>query len=50
MQHKLLEHSEIVWDFIHNKNASIFISGSARSMPQDVRSAFKDIIKKEGVI
>jgi len=45
VQHKLLEDSAIVWDYIHNKNASIFISGSANRMPQDVRLAFKDIIK-----
>jgi len=47
VQHKLLENSSIIWDFIHNKSASIYISGSAKRMPQDVRAAFKIIIAKE---
>lgn len=44
--HKMLEKGEILADLILNKNASIYVSGSANKMPQDVHNAFIQLLTR----
>ncbi|XP_067007518.2 NADPH-dependent diflavin oxidoreductase 1 isoform X4 [Anabrus simplex] len=37
VQHVLKQQASLVWDLVHEKNASIFIAGRAEKMPDDVR-------------
>ncbi|GIY84929.1 NADPH-dependent diflavin oxidoreductase 1 [Caerostris extrusa] len=48
VQHRIKENSSLMWDLIQNKNAAIYIAGNAKQMPQGVKEAFLEIIKKEG--
>ena len=43
--HKIKHHHEMLWRMIE-QGAVIFIAGSAKRMPQDVRSAFIHVIQK----
>eukprot|EP00005_Dracoamoeba_jomungandri_P004434 CAMPEP_0174251296 /NCGR_PEP_ID=MMETSP0439-20130205/1154_1 /TAXON_ID=0 /ORGANISM="Stereomyxa ramosa, Strain Chinc5" /LENGTH=593 /DNA_ID=CAMNT_0015331569 /DNA_START=273 /DNA_END=2051 /DNA_ORIENTATION=- len=48
VQHKLLEHKELVWDLIENKNAHFYICGDAWQMAPDVKKAMEQIIVEMG--
>lgn len=48
VQHLLKEHSRKVWELIHGEGAVFYLSGNAKNMPKEVRSAFKEIIVREG--
>jgi len=44
VQHHIEKHSKILWDLIQ-AGALIYVSGSAKSMPKDVRDAFLKVIR-----
>ncbi|KAJ7526231.1 hypothetical protein O6H91_17G089100 [Diphasiastrum complanatum] len=46
VQHKILEESEKTWRLL-SAGGSVFVAGSANKMPEDVASAFKDVVLKE---
>ncbi|XP_025834407.1 NADPH-dependent diflavin oxidoreductase 1 isoform X2 [Agrilus planipennis] len=48
VQHKIKEHAEQVWDLIKERNACVFIAGSSKNMPQQVREAFVSVCQKYG--
>jgi sulfite reductase (NADPH) flavoprotein alpha-component len=48
VQHHLLEHSKEVFDWIHHKNAVIYVCGNKRTMGQDVKLCLEQIIAQEG--
>ncbi|KAF5296664.1 hypothetical protein FQR65_LT10204 [Abscondita terminalis] len=48
VQHKILEHGELVWQMLRNENVRIYIAGNAKNMPQQVREAFVDVCKVHG--
>ena len=41
--HKIRRHSHVLWQLLE-KGAYIFLSGSAKQMPADVKKAFQDVI------
>ncbi|KAL3277730.1 hypothetical protein HHI36_013071 [Cryptolaemus montrouzieri] len=47
VQDKIREYKSIVWNMF-KKGSYIFIAGSAKSMPQDVRKAFSDVCQECG--
>lgn len=48
--HKLKEYSDLVYDLIVNKGCFIFVSGSAKNMPNDVLMTLEEIVSKGGNI
>lgn len=44
VQHKIREQSASVWDMLHARNATIFVSGSASKMPAAVADAVAAVI------
>lgn len=47
VQHQLRTHADLVRQLIDERNATIFITGSARQMPKDVRQAFEEIAREK---
>ncbi|GFT20663.1 NADPH-dependent diflavin oxidoreductase 1 [Nephila pilipes] len=50
VQHRITENGPLMWDLIQNRKATIYIAGNAKQMPQGVKDAFLEIIKKEGCL
>ncbi|CAD5232598.1 unnamed protein product [Bursaphelenchus xylophilus] len=48
VQDKIRENGEKVWKMIDERDASIFVAGRAKEMPDEVMKAFKDVIQKFG--
>ncbi|XP_058946686.2 NADPH-dependent diflavin oxidoreductase 1-like isoform X1 [Pocillopora verrucosa] len=48
VQHRLLEHSFLVWDLLVNKQGWFYIAGNSQRMPTDVTDALLEIFMKEG--
>lgn len=48
VQHLITEHGSLLWDMVRNRNASIFIAGSSKNMPQSVRESFVKIAQAHG--
>lgn len=46
VQHKMCEHSHMVWSLL-TEGGAVYIAGSSTKMPSDVLSAFEEIISKE---
>ncbi|XP_024026130.1 NADPH-dependent diflavin oxidoreductase 1 isoform X1 [Morus notabilis] len=46
VQHKMREHSHMVWSLL-SEGAAVYVAGSSTKMPSDVLSAFEEIISKE---
>ncbi len=46
--HKLMEHAAAIWDWVANKGAHVFVSGSAQKMPSDVQAAFEEVATRAG--
>jgi sulfite reductase alpha subunit-like flavoprotein len=44
VQDKIREHADHVWDLLHMKSASVFVSGSASKMPASVAEAICAVI------
>lgn len=47
VQHKLLEHSDQIWQLLQ-QGAHIYLSGNAKRMPEDVMKALIEIMMKSG--
>lgn len=43
VQHKIKENKQLVWDVLKEGNASIFVAGNSKNMPQQVREAFLEV-------
>lgn len=48
VQDRLRENAATVWDWIHNKKASLYVCGDAKHMAPDVQKALLDIIAQQG--
>ncbi|CAL1525891.1 unnamed protein product [Lymnaea stagnalis] len=48
VQHKILEEGEMIFHKISNENASFYIAGNAKSMPDDVKGALIEVISRYG--
>jgi len=48
VQDEMLKHSEELWDWLNNKNASIYICGDAKKMAKDVQSTLITIAEIRG--
>ncbi|KAF8782796.1 NADPH-dependent diflavin oxidoreductase 1-like [Argiope bruennichi] len=48
VQHRIAENGPLIWDLIQNKKGVIYIAGNAKQMPEGVKDAFMEIIKKQG--
>ena len=44
----ILEQGNLVWEMLCSRQASIFIAGSSKNMPQSVRESFVKIAQKHG--
>ena len=48
VQHKISVKGELVWDLISNKGAFVYLAGTSKRMPKDVRDAVVKIIGQHG--
>ncbi len=48
VQHHLLKHSKEIFEWIHHKNAVVYICGNKRTMGQDVKSCLEEIVASQG--
>lgn len=48
MQHKIIEYKNDLWCLINTEKASIFLSGNAKNMPDNVREAIVEVIASGG--
>uniref|UniRef100_A0A0K0EQ94 NADPH-dependent diflavin oxidoreductase 1 n=1 Tax=Strongyloides stercoralis TaxID=6248 RepID=A0A0K0EQ94_STRER len=49
VQNIMEKEDKLIWDLFNNKNANIYIAGSATQMPKDVMECLKNISKKHGI-
>lgn len=48
VQHKILENGELVWNLISSKHAHIYLAGTSKRMPKDVKEALVNVISQHG--
>ncbi|XP_026754063.1 NADPH-dependent diflavin oxidoreductase 1 [Galleria mellonella] len=48
VQHKIIEYKNDLWCLINTEKASIFLSGNAKNMPDNVREAIVEVIASGG--
>jgi sulfite reductase alpha subunit-like flavoprotein len=48
VQDKIREHGQLVWQWISERGAAVYIAGNARKMPDDVRLALRDVALRHG--
>ncbi|CAH2059075.1 unnamed protein product, partial [Iphiclides podalirius] len=48
VQHKISEHARALWGLIIQDGGHVYISGSAKNMPDNVRGAFEDVFVEVG--
>ncbi|KAK9790549.1 hypothetical protein WJX73_010811 [Symbiochloris irregularis] len=48
--HRIREHAQQLFSLLTHKGASVYISGSATRMPQDVIAALEDVVAQQGQI
>ncbi|KAH9512454.1 NADPH-dependent diflavin oxidoreductase 1 [Bulinus truncatus] len=48
VQHRISEQGELIWKMITSDNAYFYIAGNAKSMPDDVKEALCNVIRKHG--
>ncbi|XP_056394205.1 NADPH-dependent diflavin oxidoreductase 1 [Hyla sarda] len=48
VQHRIKENGAYLWQLISNKQASFYIAGNAKSMPNQVTDALKSVFQSEG--
>lgn len=48
VQHKIIEYGNLVWEWISNKQARIYLAGSAKQVPEQVSDALKTVLVKYG--
>ena len=44
VQHKLIEEKQLVWKLISNEDAFVYLAGSSKQMPKDVKEVLVEII------
>uniref|UniRef100_A0A0N5BN95 NADPH-dependent diflavin oxidoreductase 1 n=1 Tax=Strongyloides papillosus TaxID=174720 RepID=A0A0N5BN95_STREA len=49
VQNIMEKEDELIWDLFYNKNANVYIAGSATQMPKDVVECLKNISNKHGI-
>nr|XP_022918308.1 NADPH-dependent diflavin oxidoreductase 1 isoform X1 [Onthophagus taurus] len=48
VQHKIKDNMDLVWNLLKNEKCHVYVAGSSKSMPQDVRSAFVAVCIEKG--
>lgn len=48
VQHKIREKSTLIWELLKDMNCFVFVAGSSKFMPQEVREAFVFVCVSEG--
>lgn len=48
VQHRIVEHGEVVWNLLSNHGAVCLVAGNSKRMPIDVMDAIKDVAKQFG--
>jgi len=48
VQHRILEHAELIWKWITFENAIFYVAGNTANMPQGVRNMMLQIAQKQG--
>eukprot|EP01091_Cochliopodium_minus_P014433 TRINITY_DN48_c0_g1_i1.p1 TRINITY_DN48_c0_g1~~TRINITY_DN48_c0_g1_i1.p1 ORF type:complete len:160 (-),score=20.66 TRINITY_DN48_c0_g1_i1:118-597(-) len=48
VQHLLQNEADLLWDLLHNRDASLYICGDAKHMEVDVKNSIVDIIRMKG--
>jgi sulfite reductase (NADPH) flavoprotein alpha-component len=48
VQHKIVEHGHLVWEWISEKQARIYLAGSAKQVPEQVSDALKSVFVTHG--
>lgn len=43
VQHKIMQHKELVWECLNTGKAHVYVAGSSKNMPQQVRDAFIEV-------
>uniref|UniRef100_H2Z1M2 NADPH-dependent diflavin oxidoreductase 1 n=1 Tax=Ciona savignyi TaxID=51511 RepID=H2Z1M2_CIOSA len=50
VQHRIKEQGEKIWRLVSDENASVFVAGNSKSMPDDVKSTFLEIFRVHGAM
>ena len=48
VQHKIVEHQELVWKILQQPDSVVFVSGSSKNMPSDVQKSLTSIVRVLG--
>ena len=48
VQHRIVEESKKIFDYIHNKGGYFYVCGTSRQVPEDIFKAMKRVCQKEG--
>ena len=48
VQHKIIEHQELVWKILQQQDSVVFVSGSSKNMPSDVQKSLTSIVRVLG--
>ncbi|KAL2426678.1 NADPH-dependent diflavin oxidoreductase 1 [Exophiala dermatitidis] len=48
VQDRIREHSELIWELLRNRDATVIVCGSSGAMPKAVRQAIVDALVKQG--
>ena len=48
MQHKIIEHQELVWKILQQQDSVVFVSGLSKNMPSDVQKSLTSIVRVLG--
>lgn len=48
VQHIIEKNGEQIWKLLAHKNASIYVAGNARNMPDEVEKTFISVYSKHG--
>ena len=48
VQHKIIEYGQLVWEWINEKRARLYLAGSAKQVPEQVSDALKTVFSTYG--
>lgn len=48
VQHKMIEHGHLIWQWISEKQARVYLAGSAKQVPEQVCDALKTVFVQHG--
>ena len=48
VQHKIIEYGHLVWEWIEQKQARVYLAGSAKQVPEQVSDALKSVFIRHG--